>query len=245
MHPRHVSTPARAATAAAAAAARRLPPGAPANSMLFGRIFPQLPPFAADTPVVQAALLEVGMQGGIMDAQDDLAAGPKALIVDPTVNGNPTAANPYGTNPDNPTMTAGSTFVGQFTDHDITFDQTSQLGVTTNPLTSPNTRTPALDLDSVFGAGPKISPDLYVANPDGSAEPALKIGTVAYVLHLNWILRHLPGPHEAHQHFGPLPPGALARLLAAGHAPALGAGWRDARRRGPRVLDGPMPSLAR
>ena len=63
-----------------------------------------------------------------MDAGDDLAAGPKALIVDPTVNGNPTAANPYGTNPDNPTMTAGSTFVGQFTDHDITFDQTSHLG---------------------------------------------------------------------------------------------------------------------
>lgn len=172
-----LATSARAAGTAAADAARGLPPGAPANSMLFGRIFPQLPPFAADTSAVQAALLEVGMQGGIMDAQDDLAAGPKALIVDPTVNGNPTATNPYGTNPDNPTMTAGSTFVGQFTDHDITFDQTSQLGVTTNPLTSPNTRTPALDLDSVFGGGPKISPNLYVANPDGSAGPALKIGT--------------------------------------------------------------------
>jgi hypothetical protein len=145
--------------------------------MLFGRIFPQLPPFAADTATVQAALLEVGMAGGIMDAQDDLAAGPKALIVDPAVNGNPTATNLYGTNPDNPTMTAGSTFVGQFTDHDITFDQTSQLGVTTNPLTSPNTRTPALDLDSVFGGGPTISPNLYVANPDGTAGPALKIGT--------------------------------------------------------------------
>ena len=51
-------------------------------------------------------------------------------------------------------MTAGSTFVGQFTDHDITFDQTSQLGVPQNPLISPNTRTPALDLDSVFGGGP-------------------------------------------------------------------------------------------
>jgi hypothetical protein len=80
---------------------------------------------------VRAALLEVGMPCGIMDAADDLAAGPKNLIVDPTVNGNPTAANPYGTNPDNPTMTAGSTFVGQFTDHDITFDQTSRLGIVT------------------------------------------------------------------------------------------------------------------
>jgi len=145
--------------------------------MLFGRIFPQLPPFAPVTDAVQAALLEVGAQGGIMDAQDDLAAGPKELIVDPAVNGNPTPDNPYGTNPDNPTMTAGSTFVGQFSDHDITFDQTSHLGVTTNPLTSPNTRTPALDLDSVFGGGPTISPGLYVPGPGGSAGPQLRIGS--------------------------------------------------------------------
>jgi hypothetical protein len=165
------------AVAGPAAPAHSLPAGAPPNSMLFGRIFPQLPPFAEVTDIVQAALLEVGSQGGIMDAQDDLAAGPKELIVDPAVNGNPTATNPYGTNPDNPTMTAGSTFVGQFTDHDITFDQTSQLGVTTNPLTSPNTRTPALDLDSVFGGGPTISPDLYVVNPDGTAGPQLQIGS--------------------------------------------------------------------
>ena len=154
----------------------RLGPGVPADSGLFGRIFPGLPPFADATDTVRAALLEVGMQGGIMDAGDDLAAGPKNLIVDPAVNGNPTAANPYGTNPDNPTMTAGSTFVGQFTDHDITFDQTSILGVTANPLASPNTRTPALDLDSVFGGGPGLRPDLYVQNPDGSVGPELKIG---------------------------------------------------------------------
>ena len=166
-----------AVTGAGAAAGHSLPPGAPASSMLFGRIFPQLPPFAPVTDAVQAALLEIGAQGGILDAQDDLAAGPKALIVDPTVNGNPTAANPYGTNPDNPTMTAGSTFVGQFTDHDITFDQTSHLGVTANPLTSPNTRTPALDLDSVFGGGPTISPGLYVPGPGGSAGPQLLIGS--------------------------------------------------------------------
>ena len=151
--------------------------GAPATSVDFGRMFPDLPPFAEANDTVRAALLEVGQQGGILDAGDDLAAGPKALIVDPTVNGNPTATNPYGTNPDNPTMTAGSTFVGQFTDHDITFDQTSQLGVPQNPLTSPNTRTPALDLDSVFGGGPGLRPDLYVENPDGSVGPELKIGS--------------------------------------------------------------------
>jgi hypothetical protein len=168
---------ARASTAVSAMQRDRLGPGVPPDSGLFGRIFPGLPPFAEATDTVRAALLEVGMQGGIMDAGDDLAAGPKNLIVDPAVNGNPTAANPYGTNPDNPTMTAGSTFVGQFTDHDITFDQTSTLGVTANPLASPNTRTPALDLDSVFGGGPGLRPDLYVQNPDGSVGPALKIGS--------------------------------------------------------------------
>jgi hypothetical protein len=99
------------------------------------------------------------------------------LIVDPSVNGNPTAADSYGTNPDNPTMTAGSTFVGQFVDHDITFDQTSTLGVPQNPLISRNTRTPALDLDSVFGGGPGVRPDLYVHNRDGSVGPKLKLGS--------------------------------------------------------------------
>ena len=170
--------PAAAAPAAAGArAGLGLPPGAPASSGFFGRMFPALAPFAEATDQVRAALREVGAPGGILDAADDLAAGPKALITDPAVNGNPTPANPYGTNPDNPAMTAGSTFVGQFTDHDITFDQTSQLGVPADPLTSPNTRTPALDLDSVFGGGPALRPELYVANGDGTAGPALKIGT--------------------------------------------------------------------
>ena len=173
------------ATSPAEAAAPALRPGrrphdhrgAPASGVEFGRIFPDLRPFAEANDTVRAALLEVGKPGGILDAGDQLSAGPKALIVDPTVNGNPTAANPYGSNPDNPTMTAGSTFVGQFVDHDITFDQTSQLGIPQNPLLSPNTRTPALDLDSVFGGGPGLRPDLYVDNADGSVGPKLKLGT--------------------------------------------------------------------
>jgi hypothetical protein len=152
-------------------------PGVPRDSGEFGRVFPGLRPFADATDTIRAALLEVGQPGGIMDAADDLAAGPTRLITDPSVNGNPTATNPYGTNPDNPTMTAGSTFVGQFTDHDVTFDQTSRLGVPQNPLVSPNTRTPALDLDSVFGGGPGRRPDLYVPNRDGSVGPKLRVGS--------------------------------------------------------------------
>jgi heme peroxidase len=151
--------------------------GTPLNPADFGRMFPKLPPFAEANDTVRAALVEVGKQGGILDAKDDLTAGGKRLIVDPTVNGNPTADNPYGSNPDNPTMTAGSTFVGQFIDHDITFDQTSQLGVPQDPTVSPNTRTPLLDLDSVFGGGPGVRPDLYEPNADGTVGPKLKIGS--------------------------------------------------------------------
>ena len=167
------------AEADAAVAVRTLAatPGAPKSPNLFGRMFPSLPPFADATDAVRAALSAVGAPEGILDAKDDLAAGPKNLIVQLGVNGNPVNPGEYGTNPDNPTMTAGSTFVGQFTDHDITFDQTSQLGVPQNPLHSPNTRTPALDLDAVFGGGPGLRPDLYVPNPDGTVGPKLLIGT--------------------------------------------------------------------
>jgi hypothetical protein len=167
----------RQSTGGRAHAEPGLRPGAPPSPQLFGRLFPELPPFAPATDAVRSALMEVGMAGGILDAHDNLSAGPKALILDSSVNGNPTPGNPYGTNPDNPTMTAGSTFVGQFTDHDITFDQTSQLGVPQDPLRSLNTRSPALDLDSVFGGGPGLRPDLYVENADGSVGPQLKIGS--------------------------------------------------------------------
>jgi hypothetical protein len=49
----------------------------------------------------------------------------------------------------------------QFLDHDITFDNTSRLGVVTEPARTPNTRDPRLDLDSVYGGGPSVSPQLY------------------------------------------------------------------------------------
>jgi hypothetical protein len=51
--------------------------------------------------------------------------------------------------------------MGQFMDHDMTFDLTSALGEPTEPEDSPNARTPALDLDSVYGGGPGKSPELY------------------------------------------------------------------------------------
>lgn len=120
----------------------------------FGRMFPELPPFAAPSDRLAAALLEIGKPGGILDAKDNLAAGPAALIVDPTLNTN---------NLNNDQHTAGATFVGQFIDHDLTFDLTSRLGVPTAPESTPNVRDPAFDLDSVYGDGPRANPELYEA----------------------------------------------------------------------------------
>lgn len=120
----------------------------------FTRLFGFLPPFAAPSPQMVAALLDIGKPGGLMDARDALAAGPVALIVDPALSlNNPNAAAPEAT--------AGTTFIGQFIDHDMTFDAGSRLGVATAPQSAPNSRVPALDLDSVYGAGPVASPLLY------------------------------------------------------------------------------------
>jgi hypothetical protein len=71
-------------------------------------------------------------------------------------DGKPIRAMPDGTKPDdagdeNTTIPAGYTYFGQFVDHDITFDPTSLNDQTVDPTALQNFRTPALDLDSVYG----------------------------------------------------------------------------------------------
>jgi len=112
----------------------------------------RLPPFAPPTAAVQDALLEIGKVDGIMDAQDDLTAGPMELILNPNLS---------MVNRDNPTHTAGVTFFGQFLDHDMTFDPRSRLGFPSQPINSPNARTPFFDLDSIYAGGPSGTPELY------------------------------------------------------------------------------------
>jgi len=57
---------------------------------------------------------------------------------------------------------AGFTYVGQFIDHDITLDVSSNLDVSTDANTIHNMRTPSLELDSVYGRGPALDPFMYV-----------------------------------------------------------------------------------
>jgi Animal haem peroxidase len=89
---------------------------------------------------------------------------------------------------DNPKGTsAGITFFGQFIDHDLTLDNEPQPTDTVDVEGLVNGRSFAFDLDSVYGGGPKKSPQLYDGdkfligtaadgvspdlprNPDGSA----------------------------------------------------------------------------
>ena len=54
----------------------------------------------------------------------------------------------------NAAIPAGFTYLGQFIDHDITFDKTVGLPQIDDPQTIEQARTPNLDLDSLYGFGP-------------------------------------------------------------------------------------------
>jgi hypothetical protein len=56
---------------------------------------------------------------------------------------------------------AGFTYLGQFIDHDITFDPSSKLQEENDPDALHNFRTPRFDLDSVYSSGPSDVPFLY------------------------------------------------------------------------------------
>ncbi|MDQ1638824.1 MAG: hypothetical protein QOF62_2163 [Pyrinomonadaceae bacterium] len=102
----------------------------------FGRMFRNLAPFAPE----DADLLSLG--GTMIETQ------PQAD--DPTL--------------DNPDIPAGFTYLGQFIDHDITFDPNSKLQRDNDPDALRNFRTPRYDLDSVYADGPDNNPFLYDAD---------------------------------------------------------------------------------
>jgi hypothetical protein len=56
---------------------------------------------------------------------------------------------------------AGYTYLGQFIDHDITFDPVSSLQRLNDPEALHDFRTPRLDLDSLYGDGPNNNPFMY------------------------------------------------------------------------------------
>ena len=108
----------------------------------YGRMFPD----AASATYSTAATDALAAQ--IMSAAD----------ANPTPEGSPDAE-------DNPDITAGYTYFGQFVDHDLTADDRPNDLTTPTPVSSlVNLRTPQLDLDSVYGNGPAQSPQLYASD---------------------------------------------------------------------------------
>ncbi|HEX7308027.1 heme peroxidase family protein [Lentzea sp.] len=90
-----------------------------------------------------------------------------------------TAITAAGAQPDAPGVPAGFTYLGQFVDHDLTMDRTgTQLGQDVNLDELLQGRSPALDLDSVYGRGPRDKDDQVFYAEDGVK---LKTGTTTPV----------------------------------------------------------------
>ncbi|MFN2607506.1 MAG: heme peroxidase family protein [Acidimicrobiales bacterium] len=104
----------------------------------YGRMFRTLPPLAPP--------------------DDVLAALADTMADEPTLPGQ--APVPFPAN-DNPDIPAGYTYLGQFVDHDLTFDPVSSLERQNDPDALTDFRTPRFDLDSLYGRGPLDSPYLY------------------------------------------------------------------------------------
>jgi Animal haem peroxidase len=69
---------------------------------------------------------------------------------------------------------SGFTYLGQFLDHDLTFDKTNvMLGATVSPTQLLQARSPSLDLDSLYGAGPQDPESAKFYEADGMH---LKVG---------------------------------------------------------------------
>jgi hypothetical protein len=106
----------------------------------FGRMFRSLPParFGATDADNQKSLAKLGKAMSAdfdapKDGKDDEESGIPALY----------------------------TYLGQFIDHDVTFDPASSLQKRNDPDALTDFRSPALDLDSVYGRGPDDQPYLY------------------------------------------------------------------------------------
>jgi Animal haem peroxidase len=132
----------------------------------FGRIFRSLP--AATWP--EAALRALAGDG---KKQEGMTAEPETAESNPRLPKAPREdVNDQGKkrnnrlhdDEENSGIDSGYTYLGQFIDHDITFDPASSLQQRNDVDSLIDFRTPALDLDSIYGSGPDDQPYMYTAN---------------------------------------------------------------------------------
>jgi hypothetical protein len=121
------------------------------------RNLPSLDPSLASLKELAKRMLEPPEQDDPQGGGDPKAP-PSPAGDYPTPNGGNGAPNF-----DNPDIPAGYTYLGQFIDHDITFDPVSSLQRQNDPDSLHDFRTPRFDLDSVYGAGPNNDPFMYDA----------------------------------------------------------------------------------
>lgn len=106
---------------------------------------------------------------------------------------------------ENPVTPAAYTYFGQFVDHDLTFDPTPLRHQTVDVPAMVDFRTPALDLDCVYGRGPDDQPYLYTGSGRNKGIELRNGATLrsprAQVATLNDVLRladaHTPLEHPA------------------------------------------------
>jgi len=91
--------------------------------------------------------------------------GPRGKAPNPAVLTKVAAGMTTGADPAEGTVPSGYTYLGQFIDHDLTMDATpgSKFGQDVSPAELLQHRSPTLDLDSLYGAGPssEVSAGLY------------------------------------------------------------------------------------
>ncbi len=91
---------------------------------------------------------------------EDLDALGEEMVAD--AEDEPTSENgPEQDDEESRNINAGFTYLGQFIDHDLTFDPISSLEKQNDPDSLTDFRTPRFDLDSVYGRGPSDQPYLY------------------------------------------------------------------------------------
>ena len=74
------------------------------------------------------------------------------------------------------TLPSGYVYLAQFIDHDLTFDTTPLSEANDDLKNIQNYRTPILDLDSLYGAGPKQNPFFYKKAPNNLTPYEFLIG---------------------------------------------------------------------
>jgi|GEM_PF-5510470 len=136
----------------------------------YGRMFRHLPAFVADDESLKALADSMGPfppPPTIIEPPTPEPPTPEPLPPEP-LPPEPLPPEPLPPEPprvpqpgENPDLPAGYTYLGQFIDHDITFDPVSLLGRQNDPDGLVDFRTPRFDLDSMYGSGAADSPFLY------------------------------------------------------------------------------------